>query len=287
MSEMRVTRIFLQPVKSLHGYNVQSVEVDELGMVGDRRFMLVDEAGKFMTQRTLPQMARVTAQVSSNRLILGAKNQSRLEVPLQTSPGETPSLRPVNIWKSEGLPAEDCGADAARWLTEAVGLPCGLVRVGPAFVRPIPLHRVPEPLQAAAPRVAFSDAFPFMIIGEATLDDLNGRLESEGLPKAEMERFRPSFAFSGGEPFAEDHWSRLQVGALNLHAAGCCVRCLLPCVDPWTGVRGHEPIRLLATYRRDPNDSTRLLFGQNAIHEHKGPARIAVGDAVIGTPLAL
>ncbi|HEY3755187.1 MAG TPA: MOSC N-terminal beta barrel domain-containing protein [Opitutaceae bacterium] len=282
---MRITRIFLQPVKSLHGCNVDSVEIDELGMVGDRRFMLVDEAGKFMTQRTLPQMARVTAQVVENHLVLEAKSQSPLAVPLQSKPREAPRLRTVNIWKSEGLLAEDCGADAARWLTEAVGLPCGLVRVGPAFARPIPLHRVPEPLKAAAPRVAFSDAFPFMIIGEATLDDLNRRLEDEGLPKAEMERFRPSFAFSGGEPFAEDRWSRLQAGPLGLHPAGCCVRCLLPCVDPWTGERGHEPIRLLATYRRDPNDSTRLLFGQNAVHEYTGPARIQVGDPVSGIPL--
>lgn len=281
MSALRITRIFLQPVKSLRGHGVEAADVDELGLAGDRRFLVVDEAGTFLTQRSLPRMATVTARAEGEMLRLAAPGLAELQVPLRSPAAGGRSLRQVRIWKSEGLLAEDCGRDAARWLTEAIGAPCGLVRIGPEFVRPIPLARVPDPLKPRAPGVAFSDAFPFMIIGEATLDDLNGRLADEGLPPMPMERFRPSFAFSGGTPFAEDTWPRLKVGGLTLHAAGRCSRCILTCTDPWSGERGHEPLRLLATYRRDARDPSQVMFGQNAIHAYAGPgARIAVGDPI-------
>lgn len=281
MSAPRITRIFLQPVKSLRGHAVAAAEIDELGLAGDRRFLVVDEAGAFLTQRVLPRMATVTARAEGQMLRLAAPGRGELQVPLRAPAAAERSLRQVRIWKSEGLLAEDCGRDAARWLTEAIGVPCGLVRIGPEFVRPIPLARVPDALKPRAPAVAFTDAFPFLIVGEATLEELNGRLAGEGLPAVPMERFRPSFAFSGGEPFAEDTWTRLRVGGVTLHAAGRCSRCILTCVDPWSGERGHEPLRMLATYRRDARDPTQVMFGQNAIHAYAGPgARIAVGDPI-------
>ncbi|HZZ58165.1 MAG TPA: MOSC N-terminal beta barrel domain-containing protein [Opitutaceae bacterium] len=293
MSGLRVSRIFIQPVKSLRGHEVAAAEVDELGLVGDRRFVIADAEGRFLTQRTLPRMATIAARVADGTLRLTAPDMPELTVPLRGEPdlpkltgplrGEpgAATLRRVTIWKSEGLLAEDCGSDAARWLGAALGRPCSLLRAGPDFVRPIPLHRVPEPLKAAAPRVACNDAFPFMVVGEASLADLNDRLAAEGLPAVPMERFRPSFAVAGGEPFAEDTWASFQVGGLTLYAAGRCARCIVTCLDPWSGDRGVEPLRLLSAYRRDSQDPTQVMFGQNAIHAYAGPGRrIAVGDPV-------
>lgn len=276
---MRITRIFLQPVKSLRGYEVDEAEVDELGMVGDRRFLVVDEEGRFLTQRALPRMARVTARLQEGSLRLNAPGAEELPVGLSSDGAVPAPLRQVTIWKSEGLAAEDCGPEPARWLTGALGMACRLVRVGPKFARPIPPHRVPEPLRSAGPRVAFTDAFPFMIIGEASLDELNGRLAEEGHPAVPMERFRPSFTFTGAEPFAEDRWETVKAGGVVLHLAGGCARCIMTCTDPWTGERGDEPLRLLATYRRDPAEPSKVMFGQNAVH---APAphsqRLRVGD---------
>lgn len=280
MSGLRVSRIFIQPVKSLRGHEVAAAEVDELGLVGDRRFVIADAEGRFLTQRTLPRMATIAARVADGTLRLTAPDLPELTVPLRGEPGAAP-LRRVTIWKSEGLLAEDCGSDAARWLGAALGRPCSLLRAGPDFVRPIPLHRVPEPLKAAAPRVACNDAFPFMVVGEASLADLNDRLVAEGLPAVPLERFRPSFSVAGGEPFAEDTWASFRVGGLTLYPAGRCARCIVTCLDPWSGDRGVEPLRLLSAYRRDTQDPTQVMFGQNAIHAYAGPGhRIAVGDPV-------
>lgn len=269
---MQLSGLFLYPVKGLRGCALDSAEIDELGLIGDRRFLVVDEYGRFLTQRTVQKMARVTTALTADRLILSAEGAGATSTARASNPSAP--LLTVSIWKSEGLRAEDCGEEPARWLSDFFGFQCRLVRAGSSFQRPM--------LKASArsgDRVAFSDAYPFLIISEASLGDLNDRLLAQGSEALPMNRFRPNFVVSGCPAFAEDTWPRIRIGQVVLRAGGPCIRCPVTTTDQLTGERGKEPLRMLASYRRDPQNPTDVKFGQNLIHETKSGA-LRVGDTV-------
>ena len=270
---MHLTGLFIHPVKSLRASAVASADVDALGFVGDRRFLVVEDHGRFLTQRTLPRMARIATSLSENLLTLSAEGAGTVNVPRASDP--TAPLRTVSVWKSEGLQAEDCGDDAANWLGDFLGVKCRLVRIGPAFQRPILKPDVALPGDV----VNFADSHPFLIISEASLEDLNGRLVAQGHAALPMNRFRPNLVVTGCPAFAEDSWTRIKVGGMIFRASGPCSRCIMTTTDQFTGERGKEPLRLLATYRRDAADPTDVNFGQNLIHETKS-GRLRVGDTV-------
>lgn len=269
---MHVSGLFIYPVKSLRGYAVPQTEVDALGFVGDRRFLVVDANGKFQTQRSAPRMARIATKLHDGRLTLSADGAGAIAVPTASDPAAP--LRTVTVWKSEGLQAEDCGEAVAGWLTEFLGFACRLVRIGQQFSRPV--------LKAAArpgDLVTFADAVPVLVISEASLANLNDRILETGGEPVPMDRFRPNLVVADCEPFAEDHWSRARVGDIILRTAGPSVRCVITTTDQLTGERGKEPLRTLATFRRDPRDPTDVIFGTNLIHETKRGS-IRIGDRV-------
>ena len=265
---MHVTRLFIYPVKSLRGVAVPAADVDALGFVGDRRFLVVDSHNQFLTQRTLPRLALIETALTVHELVLRAPPGGSCAVPLRaTAPAE---LLPVRVWKSEGLLAEDCGVEVAVWLSDFLRHPCKLVRIGQQFTRPV--------LKASARPgdiFNFADSYPFMILSEASLADLNARLD-EPLP---VDRFRPSFVVNGCDAFAEDTWKNLRVGTVNFRTGGPCARCIVTTTNQLTAERGKEPLRTLAMYRRATDDPTDVNFGQNLIHETK-TGTLRVGDAV-------
>jgi len=266
---MHVTDVFLYPVKSLRGFAVPSAEIDALGFVGDRRFLVVDANGQFLTQRTLPQMALIETALTARDLVLRGPHGGSCAVPLRASaPAE---LITVRIWKSEGLLAEDCGVEVAVWLSDILRFPCRLVRIGEKFRRDLVKPGKSRPGEV----VNFADGYPFMILSDATLADLNRRLD-EPLP---MNRFRPSFVVTGCDAFAEDTWQRFRVGTATFRTAGSCARCIVTTTNQATAERGKEPLRTLAMYRRSPDDATDVNFGQNLIHDSK-TGTVRVGDAV-------
>lgn len=269
---MHVASLFIYPVKSLRGHAVSEVEIDGLGVVGDRRFLVVDETGKFLTQRSVAAMARVDATYAQGRLALSMDGRPSLTV--STAPDPEAPRRSVKVWSSEGLIAEDCGAEAKAWLTSALGIDASLVRIGPDFSRPV------KPSKAKpGDQLAFADGYPFMVTTEASLGDLNDRLVARGEEAIPMERFRPTLVVGGASAFAEDTWTHLSIGPIRLRAAGPCARCIVTTTDHRTGERFHEPLKTLASYRRDPKEPTAINFGQNLIHETK-LGRIRVGDPV-------
>ncbi len=270
---MHLSGIYIHPVKSLRGYAVETCEVDSLGLGGDRRYMVVDEAGRFLTQRTLPMMALIETKLTDSTLILSRSGRGSIDVPNVNHPSMRPAT--VSVWSSIGLIAEDCGDEPAKWLTAALGKDCRLVRAGPAFHRPVKKADLMQPDAL----VSFSDAYPFLAIGEASLSELNDRLvarDEEALP---MNRFRPNLVINGAAPFAEDRWKRFRIGDVIFRAAGPCARCSVTTTDQHTGERGKEPLRTLASYRRDPDDSTQINFGQNLVHETKSGI-LRLGDPV-------
>jgi uncharacterized protein YcbX len=273
---MHLSGLFLYPVKSLRGCVVASAELDALGLVGDRRFLVVDETGKFFTQRSHPRMARVTTALDPTHLTLATSPTQSIRVAL--APDPTAPLRTVSVWKSENLLAEDCGDAAAAFLSSHLATRCRLVRLGSKFSRPI-LKPAAHPGEC----FTFADGAPLLAVSEASLADLNDRIVAHGDDAVPMNRFRPNLVVSGCAAFAEDTWLRFRIGAAVFRAAGPSARCLMTTTDQLTGERtGPEPLRTLATFRRDAADPTEVNFGQNVIHESKSGI-LRVGDVV--TPL--
>lgn len=270
---MHLSGVFIYPVKSLRGIAVTSAQIDDLGLVGDRRFMVVDEQGLVFTQRTLPRMALVETELTSTELILRAPDFGSCAVALH--PSGLVVTRTVSIWKSEGLLADDAGLEASRWLSSFLGLTCHLVRIGQDFRRPV----LGRQNSRSGDVFTFADAYPFLLTTEASLANLNDRLLTCGEKPVPMNRFRPNLVISGAGAFAEDDWPLLKIGSATFRAGGPCERCVITTTDQLTAERGKEPLRTLASFRRSPEDSTAILFGQNLIHQTKSGS-LHVGDKV-------
>jgi uncharacterized protein YcbX len=251
------------PIKSARGMPVAEWEVDDFGLRNDRRFMVVNQSGEFLTQRLHPRLALVTPHVEGGRLRVNAPGMPELDLPLQPEPTV---VTQVTIW-NDACAATWLGETAAQWFSEVLGRSCSLVHMHAQTRRPTnPVY------DKTGARVSFADAFPFLIISEASLADLNRRL-ADPLP---MNRFRPNLTVSGGDPYQEDGWTRIRIGRLPLNVVKPCARCVITTTDQATTERGVEPLRTLATYR---NIGGQVMFGQNAVHESGGSLRI--GDRVV------
>jgi len=257
---MHLSALHIYPVKSCRGHSIPAATLDEFGLVGDRRFMVVSaEDGIFLTQRTAPRMALIETMLTAESLTLSSPGRGEVTVPLTESAG----VRRVTVWKST-TSADDCGDEPAEWLTEFLGWPLRLVRMGGTYQRPIV-----KPAARPGDVVSFADAYPLLITSEASLADLNDRLQEAGAEPVPMNRFRPNIVVAGCPPFAEDAWTQVKVGATVLRNAGPCARCIVTTTDQLTAQRGKEPLKTLATYRRDAEDPTDVNFGSNYIHETK------------------
>ena len=274
---MHITSLHLYPVKSCRGLTVAAATLDDFGLVGDRRFLVVSAAdGKFLTQRNHPRMALIETTLNSHELILSSPNHGSVSVPLRP-PASIPSInsRIVTVWNST-VTADDCGDESAEWLSRFLGLTLRLVRMGGSFHRPV------KPGKARpGDVVTFADAYPLLLISEASLDNLNDRLAAQHEETLPMDRFRPNLVVTGCAPHAEDEWPRIDLGGVVFRNAGPCARCPVTTIDQLTAMRGKEPLRTFATYRRDKEDSTKVNFGINLIHETKR------GTLNVGTPVSL
>jgi uncharacterized protein YcbX len=259
---IRVSELYVYPVKSCSGSAVPEASVGTTGFDLDRRWMVVDGDGVFLTQRKHPRMAMVRVRVGRDRLVIDAPGATDLEVPFADPGG--PEVE-VEVWNDTCL-AGDEGAEAAEWFSDFFGFRARLARLAGDHVRPV---------GSAAARpgdwVSFADGFPFLLLSQESLDGLNQRL-AEPLP---MNRFRPNIVVSGCEAHAEDGWQRVKIGDLPFRVAKPCARCVVTTTDQVTGDRGAEPLRTLATYRLQ---GRQINFGQNIIHEGRGTLR--VGDEV-------
>lgn len=271
---MHVAGLFIYPVKSLRGCAVSEATLDELGFAGDRRFLVVEESGPMLTQRSQPRMAQIDARLAGCNLTLSAEGAGQISVPVASDPGAP--LRTVAVWKHEGMRAEDCGAEAAGWLSDFLGQPARLVRIGPKFHRPI-TKKAGRPGDV----FSFADGAPILVAGEASLAALNDRIvENQGEP-VPMDRFRPNLVLSGTPAFAEDQYASLNIGEVVLRNAGPSDRCIMTTQDQRTGERlSKEPLKTLAQFRRiEPANPTAVYFGTNYINESKS-GTVRVGDEV-------
>jgi uncharacterized protein len=263
--EIALSRLYIYPVKSLKGIALDEARVERRGLRYDRRWMLVDEADTYITQRDHPRMATVSLRLEAEGLRASAEGMEDLLIPYV--PLE-PEPRTVTVWSSV-CPALGVSAQIDEWFSRFLQAPCRLVYMPDETRRAVnPLFAVKQDI------VSFADGYPFMLFGEASLDELNGRLNGTPLP---VNRFRPNFVLTGTPAFAEDEWKEIQIGAARFYLVKPCERCQITTINQETGVRaGKEPLKELATYRAFDQ---KILFGQYLIAEAEG-ARLRIGDKV-------
>lgn len=257
-----LTGLFVYPIKSARGLAVDRVELDDFGPRWDRRWMVVDDAGRFLTQRTHPRLALVAPSIGATALTVRAPGLPPLEVPfaLPRAP-----LRAVTIFR-DTTEAQDAGPAAADWFSRALGVRCALVFMPDEVRRPLVDPR------AEGERVGFADAYPLLLVSRASLAALNARLATP----VGMDRFRPNLVVDGVGPFAEDGWDRFRIGAVELRALKPCARCSIPSVDQERGERGPEDLlRALSLFRQRERGA---MFGMNVAH--RGPGALSVGQPV-------
>ena len=261
---IKVSELAIYPVKSMAQVPLSYAKVDRCGLENDRRWMVVDVNGRFITQRQYPRMCLIKATLDTPGLALTAPGMPGLSI----SRPDSDKLSSVTVWNDQ-CQALDAGDTAANWLTEFLRVDCRLVAFPDDEVRQV------DPSYARqGDRTAFSDGFPILLISQASLDDLNSRMASP-LP---MARFRPNLVVSGCEAFAEDSWRRLRIGDLSLRVVKPCSRCVIPSIDFTTAERGVEPTRTLATYRKRDN---KIYFGQNVIADTPGELQLGMPVEIV------
>ena len=264
MRKMKLSEINIYPVKSLKGITLSEASVRQRGLQYDRRWMLVDADGQFMTQRDFPRMALIETSVNGHGLKVRFDGRE-LAVPEETANGPVE----VGIWEGP-VAAAMFGDDVNRWFSEVLDVECRLVTMPDTTRRRLPPEFAVNP---GEDHVSFADGYPFLLIGEASVAEVNARLE---IP-VPMNRFRPNLVVSGSEAFAEDAWKKIRVGETVFHLVKPCARCVLTTVDQATGVKdGKEPMKTLASFRTFDG---KVLFGQNLIAENPG-GTVRTGDDI-------
>ncbi|XP_018891553.4 mitochondrial amidoxime-reducing component 1 isoform X2 [Gorilla gorilla gorilla] len=275
-----VAQLWIYPVKSCKGVPMSEAECTAMGLrsgnLRDRFWLVINQEGNMVTARQEPRLVLISLTCDGDTLTLSAAYTKDLLLPIKT-----PATNAVHKCRVHGLEIEgrDCGEAAAQWITSFLkSQPCRLVHFEP-HMRPRRPHQIAD-LFRPKDQIAYSDTSPFLILSEASLADLNSRLEK----KVKATNFRPNIVISGCDVYAEDSWDELLIGDVELKRVMACSRCILTTVDPDTGVMSRkEPLETLKSYRQcDPSERKLYgkspLFGQYFVLEN--PGTIKVGDPV-------
>lgn len=264
MRSLRISEIWIYPIKSLGGISLKSANVFKKGLEYDRRWMLVDKQNRFITQREHPQLALFQLNINDEQIVIQHQtNQESARFAINT---HSNNIETVTIWDDQ-VQASEVDVNVSNWFSDQLKMKCRLLYFPESNSRPVdPAYAVHND------QVSLADGYPFLIIGQASLDDLNKRLHNP----VTIQRFRPNFVFTGGEPYEEDHWKKFLVGDMRFTGVKNCSRCVLTTVDPATGIKGKEPLKTLSTYRKRNN---KIYFGLNLVCGSYGI--LQVGDKIL------
>jgi len=259
---MVLSEINIYPIKSAKGISLQTAFVERRGIRFDRRWMVVNETGMFLSQRDYPRLALVSTAIESGTLRVTAPGLPALELLVEPKPADIMRVQ-VHDTITSGMSA---GEEAGKWFSNFLGVRCRVVFMTEEIVRPV------DPDYARdGDIVSFADAYPLLLLTQASVDDLNTRL---AVP-VPMNRFRPNIVVAGSRAYDEDRWKSIRIGESVFHLMKGCARCITTTVDQATGVQGKEPLATLSQYRRIGGN---VFFGQNVIPDNEGMLRR--GDAV-------
>jgi uncharacterized protein len=270
---LKLSEIYIYPIKPLGGIRIEKANITSRGLENDRRFMLVDANGRFLSQREYPQLAIFQTEIEGDFLKITNKNNGdSLKILLQYSliqTGYAPRHHSliVQIW-DDTTTAIEVNQEASQWFTQALGIPTRLVYMHEESQRKTDAQYA----LTGEEITSFSDGYPILIVGQSSLNDLNNRL---GNP-VNINRFRPNFVFTNGEPFEEDAWHEFTVGDVRFFGVKPCARCIMTTINQETGEKsGKEPLLTLNKYRKAGN---KILFGQNVLISQLGSVKI--GDSI-------
>jgi uncharacterized protein len=260
-----VSELFIYPVKSLGGFPVNEARVTATGFEHDRRWMLVDKGAKFFTQRQFPAMALLQTAITADGLYVYHKKfpEKNIIIPFLSSAAVAKN---VQVWND--ICEAWCYSDHTinDWFSTMLETACELVYL------PDDTKRLVDTGYAKNNEItSFSDGYAFLIVGQASLDELNSKLDIP-LP---VNRFRPNIVFTGGAPHIEDSWKHIAIEEIDFFGVKTCSRCMVTTIDQQTAIAGKEPLRTLAAYR---SVDSKIKFGMNLLH--KGQGIVKVGDPI-------
>ncbi len=260
---LKISEIYIYPIKSLGGISVNQAEITDRGFKYDRRWMLVDDNNRFLSQREVATMALLKVSLSEDGLnVLNTTDGNNLFVPYTPQKNE---FFDVTVW-DDTCTAQLVSDEADEWFTQALSVNCRLVYM------PDDSHRPTDPRYTDNNITSLSDGYPFMMIGQASLDELNSHL----VEALHINRFRPNIVFTGGVPFQEDTMNEFTINNIHFSGVKLCARCNVTTINQNDASKGKEPLKTLAGYR---SKNKKIYFGQNVVHQDTGI--INVGDELV------
>lgn len=266
MPTVTVSNLYIYPIKSTKGISLPEAHIDELGLDFDRRFVISDNSGQFISARTEPTLCLITTTLTEHGLTLSAPTMPTLTLVYKNF---SEQYKSVNVWDDE-IAGQVCSTEANSWCSDYLQRPCQLLYFGKAS------SRMKKTNTDNARKVAFADGYPLLLISQASLNDLNQHLLTNNQKTVSMENFRPNIVVDNCLPFAEDGWQYIRIGEIEFKVSKPCERCILTTVNPDSGIKDpdQQPLSTLKAYRQ--TSSGDVLFGQNLIPLTSG--RIKQGD---------
>jgi len=262
MNEFYLSGIYIYPIKSLGGISLNEAELEEKGLKYDRRWMLIDQQGTFISQRKHHSLALLQVNIDYKVVKIIHKNDPQISISF-TIGEQTGTPINVTVWDDQCSGVE-VNTQLSKWFSDYLHMEVRLIEMPPEEKRRVDLKYAKN-----EEIVSFADGYPCLLIGQSSLDGLNEKLEQA----VAMDRFRPNLVFTGGEPHIEDTFYSFEISSIPFTAVKPCARCVLVTVDQQTGVKGAEPLKTLAGYR---TANKKVMFGQNLLHSALGIIR--VGD---------
>lgn len=281
-----ISELFVYPIKSCAGIALHEARLLATGLEYDRCWMVTDPAGAMLTQRAFPRMALIAVELTATELVMRAPGMSELRTPLEAAQLGSPLKVQTKVWRDAAY-GLDTGEASAAWFSGFLGVPARLLRFDPEG------ERIVDPdytVGVGGATTHFADGFPLLVIGQASLDDLNTRLNSKGAPSIPIDRFRPNVVLSGLDAYEEDFVETLSVDGeadaapVQLQLVKPCSRCPMPTIDQETGAPDphwpNEPTDTMSVYRANPQRDGAITFGNNALVARGAGVWLRVGQVV-------
>ncbi len=261
---LQLDQISIYPIKSCAGIDLSSSQVLDRGFPLDRRWLLVEKSGQFISQRNTHILGQIRISIENNHLSVGYFDRAPLRLDLEV---QSHKLQKTTLWNDRvhGLwLSQECD----DWFSDILGRKVQLIHMNADVHRPLVQKRLPEDRTF---EVSFADGYPYLLTTQASLDDLNQRLE-QPVP---MDRFRSNLVVSGNQAFEEDNWKKIRIGNVEFLVVKPCARCKITTINQTTGVASKEPLKTLASYRQQDGN---VLFGMNLVALETGT--VTVNDPV-------
>ncbi|MFP3564632.1 MOSC domain-containing protein [Paraburkholderia sp. SIMBA_030] len=281
-----ISELYVYPIKSCAGIALNKARLLATGFEYDRSWMVTDPSGAMLTQRAYPRMALIEVALGEHDLVISAPGMNELRTPLDAAELAAPQPVQTTVW-NDAVHGLDTGEPSAAWFSTFLGVPARLLRFDPRRGRVVD----PEYAGEIGATTHFADGFPLLVIGQASLDDLNARLNRKGAPSIPIDRFRPNVVLTGLDPYEEDYVESLSVGGeaqaepfVRLQLVKLCSRCPMPTIDQAKGAPDpdwpNEPTDTMSVYRANAQRGGALTFGNNAIVARGAGAWLRVGQDV-------